>query len=117
MILAALALAVPTFAAATLAILDYFEGFSFRYSLIEPKIGPDRFIGLEEIIGLTVFRLTTGGATAGAAGRRCGAGGSAALRCRAGAAIARQWRVSLALDTRGGGNYRNAVLVALWETV
>jgi hypothetical protein len=60
--LAALALAVPTFAAATLAILDYFEGFSFRYSLIEPKIGPDRFIGLEEIIGLTAFRLTTGGA-------------------------------------------------------
>ena len=59
--LAALALAVPTFAAATLAILDYFEGFSFRYSLIEPKIGPDRFIGLEEIIGLTAFRLTTGG--------------------------------------------------------
>jgi hypothetical protein len=57
--LAALALAVPTFAAATLAILDYFEGFSFRYSLIEPKIGPDRFIGLEEIIGLTAFRLTT----------------------------------------------------------
>lgn len=60
--LAALALAGLTFIAAILAILDYFEGFSFRYSLIEPKIGPDRFIGLDEIAGLSVFRLTIGGA-------------------------------------------------------
>lgn len=56
--LAALALAGLTLVASALAIQDYFEGFSFRYSLIEPKIGPDRFIGVDEILGLTAFRLT-----------------------------------------------------------
>jgi hypothetical protein len=55
---AALALAGLTLAASALAIQDYFEGFSFRYSLIEPKIGPDRFIGIDEILGMTAFRLT-----------------------------------------------------------
>lgn len=59
--LAALTLAGLTLAASALAIQDYFEGFSFRYSLIEPKIGPDRFIGVDEILGLTAFRLTSGG--------------------------------------------------------
>ncbi len=62
LIWAALALAGVTFVASGLAIQDYFEGFSFRYSLIEPKIGPDRFIGVDEILGLTAFRLATGGA-------------------------------------------------------
>lgn len=61
LIQAALALAGLTVVVSALAILDYFEGFSFRYSLIEPKIGPDRFVGIDEILGLTAFRLTTGG--------------------------------------------------------
>ncbi len=60
--LAALMLSGLTLAASALALQDYFEGFSFRYSLIEPKIGPDRFIGVDEILGLTAFRLTSGGA-------------------------------------------------------
>ncbi|ABU58558.1 hypothetical protein [Roseiflexus castenholzii] len=59
--LAALALAGLTLAASALAVQDYFEGFSFRYSLIEPKIGPDRFIGVDEILGLTAFRLSNDG--------------------------------------------------------
>lgn len=59
---AAFVLALATLAAGALAIVDYFEGFSFRYSLIEPKIGPDRFIGIDEILGLTAFRLESGGA-------------------------------------------------------
>lgn len=61
LVLAAVALGGLTLVASALAVLDYFEGFSFRYSLIEPKIGPDRFIGVDEILGLTAFRLTSGG--------------------------------------------------------
>lgn len=59
---AAAVIATLTLALATLAIVDYFEGFSFRYSLIEPKVGPDRFISLAEILGLTAFRLPPTGA-------------------------------------------------------
>ena len=44
------------------AIPDYFEGFSFRYSLDAQKIGPDRFISLTDTLGLTAFRLVSGGA-------------------------------------------------------
>ncbi|MDW8215254.1 MAG: hypothetical protein RMJ55_17000 [Roseiflexaceae bacterium] len=59
--LAALTIAGLTLAASALAIQDYFEGFSFRYSLIDPKSWLDRFISLDEILGLTAFRLTGAG--------------------------------------------------------
>jgi hypothetical protein len=51
----ALLLAVPT-------IVDYFQGFSFRYSLIAQHIGPDRFIAFTETLGLLAFRLPDDGA-------------------------------------------------------
>ena len=51
----ALLLAAPT-------VRDYYQGFSFRYSLPEPKIGPERFIAATETLGLTAFRLPGGGA-------------------------------------------------------
>jgi len=50
----ALLLAVPT-------IVDYFQGFSFRYSLIAQHIGPDRFIAFTETLGLQAFRLPNDG--------------------------------------------------------
>lgn len=56
-ILAALIIALLTVLFAAPTIIDYFEGFSFRYSLVEPKIGPDRFIPLSDTLGLTSFRL------------------------------------------------------------
>jgi hypothetical protein len=50
----ALLLAIPT-------IIDYNEGFAFRYSLVAQKIGPDRFIALSDTLGLSAFRLESGG--------------------------------------------------------
>ena len=51
---ATLVLAAPT-------ILDYFKGFSFRYSLPAPHVGPDRFIAISETLGLQAFRLPDDG--------------------------------------------------------
>ncbi|HEU4325897.1 MAG TPA: hypothetical protein VFS21_22345 [Roseiflexaceae bacterium] len=59
--LAAGGLAVLTLLLAAPAVADYYEGFSFRYSLPEPKIGPDRFIAATDTLGLTAFRLPGGG--------------------------------------------------------
>jgi hypothetical protein len=61
LLLAALVLAALTLVLATPTILDYFKGFSFRYSLPAPHVGPDRFIGLSEILGLRAFRLQDDG--------------------------------------------------------
>lgn len=58
---AALLLAALTLLLAANTVVDYFEGFSWRYSLIEPKIGPDRFLAATDILGLTAFRLPGGG--------------------------------------------------------
>ncbi|GAB4216411.1 MAG: hypothetical protein OHK0022_57510 [Roseiflexaceae bacterium] len=61
LVLAAAGLAALTLLLAAPAVADYFEGFSFRYSLPEPKIGPDRFIAATDTLGLTAFRLPGGG--------------------------------------------------------
>ena len=60
-IIAAITIALLTVLFAAPTIVDYFEGFSFRYSLVEPKIGPDRFIPLSDTLGLTSFRLAHAG--------------------------------------------------------
>jgi hypothetical protein len=61
LLLAALALAALTLVLAAPTILDYFKGFSFRYSLPAPHVGPDRFIALSETLGLRAFRLPDDG--------------------------------------------------------
>lgn len=58
---AALALGALALLLAAPTIQDYFEGFSFRYSLPAPHIGPDRFIAATDTLGLTTFRLPGGG--------------------------------------------------------
>ncbi len=60
--LSVLVLLLLTLLFAAPTIIDYFEGFSFRYSLVEPKIGPDRFIPPTDTLGLTTFRLPREGA-------------------------------------------------------
>jgi hypothetical protein len=59
--LAALALGALTLLLAVPTIVDYFQGFSFRYSLIAQHIGPDRFIAFTETLGLRAFRLPNDG--------------------------------------------------------
>ncbi|MEO7910495.1 MAG: hypothetical protein ABIV47_12675, partial [Roseiflexaceae bacterium] len=61
LLLAALALSALTLALATPTILDYFKGFSFRYSLPAPHVGPARFIAISETLGLQAFRLPDDG--------------------------------------------------------
>jgi hypothetical protein len=61
LLLAALALGVLTLVCAAPTIQDYFEGFSFRYSLPAEHVGPDRFIAISETIGLQAFRLPDAG--------------------------------------------------------
>jgi len=61
LLLAALALGALTMVLATPTILDYFKGFSFRYSLPAPHVGPDRFIAISETLGLRAFRLPNDG--------------------------------------------------------
>lgn len=58
---AASALLVITAVLAFPTVRDYFEGFSFRYSVPGQKIGPERFIVTTDILGLTAFRLPGGG--------------------------------------------------------
>jgi hypothetical protein len=61
LLLAALALGALTLLLAAPTILDYFKGFSFRYSLPAPHVGPDRFIAISEMLGLQAFRLPDDG--------------------------------------------------------
>src|SRR5207248_2299254 len=61
LLLAALALGALTLVLAAPTILDYFKGFSFRYSLPAPHVGPDRFIAISETLGLQAFRLPDDG--------------------------------------------------------
>ncbi len=61
LLIASLALAIATLIAAFPTIGDYYAGFAFRYSLVAQKIGPDRFITLNDTLGLTPFRLERGG--------------------------------------------------------
>lgn len=61
LLLAALALVALTLVLAAPTILDYFKGFSFRYSLPAPHVGPDRFIAISETLGLQAFRLPDDG--------------------------------------------------------
>jgi hypothetical protein len=61
LLLAALALGGLTLLLAAPTVQDYFEGFSFRYSLPAEHVGPDRFIAISETLGLQAFRLPDGG--------------------------------------------------------
>lgn len=61
LLLAALALGALALLLAAPTIVDYFQGFSFRYSLIAQHIGPDRFIAFTETLGLRAFRLPNDG--------------------------------------------------------
>jgi hypothetical protein len=61
LLLAALALVALTLLLAAPTVLDYFKGFSFRYSLPAPHVGPDRFIAISETLGLQAFRLPDDG--------------------------------------------------------
>lgn len=62
LLLAALGLGALTLLLAAPTILDYFKGFSFRYSLPAQHVGPDRFIAIGETLGLLAFRLPDDGA-------------------------------------------------------
>jgi hypothetical protein len=61
LLLGALVLGALTLVLAAPTILDYFKGFSFRYSLPAPHVGPDRFIAISETLGLRAFRLPDDG--------------------------------------------------------
>src|SRR5262249_7199114 len=61
LLLAALAIGAPALVLAAPTTRDYFEGFSFRYSLPAQHVGPDRFIAITETIGLRAFRLPNEG--------------------------------------------------------
>jgi hypothetical protein len=61
LILSALVLGGLALLLSALPVRDYFEGFSFRYSLIAQHVGPDRFIAPAETIGLLAFRLPNDG--------------------------------------------------------
>ena len=61
LLLAALAIGALTLVLSAPTILDYFKGFSFRYSLPAPHVGPDRFIAISETLGLQAFRLPNDG--------------------------------------------------------
>ena len=61
LLLAALGVGALTLLLAAPTIVDYFQGFSFRYSLIAQHIGPDRFIAFTETLGLLAFHLPNDG--------------------------------------------------------
>ncbi len=61
LLLASIALGLITLVFAAPTISDYFKGFAFQYSLVAQAVGPDRFISLTDILGLTTFRLEPGG--------------------------------------------------------
>ncbi|MFL5801999.1 MAG: hypothetical protein ACJ8CR_09695 [Roseiflexaceae bacterium] len=86
LLLASLVLGVVTLALAAPTIQDYYEGFSFRYSLPAQHVGPDRFIAPAETIGLAAFRLPDDGPQPPAA-LTLGALALVVLLCLAGLAL------------------------------
>jgi hypothetical protein len=61
-IIAGLVLGAATALFGLITIFDYFEGFSFRYSIPAQHVGPERYIAPVETVGLAAFRLPDFGA-------------------------------------------------------